>query len=81
MYKDIQLNIQPCDFILIGQTKQINRLSTYILTQSCITWTIDQKSRLPACTSYPTLSDLNNKREKFLKQPASESAFLCLLVL
>ena len=37
-----------------------------IHTQSCMIWTIDQKSSLPACISCPTLTDLNNKREKSL---------------
>ena len=50
MYKDIQLKIKPCHFILIGRTTQSNRLSTHADSV-----TIDQKSSLPACISCPTL--------------------------
>ena len=50
MYKDIQLKIKPCHFILIGRTTPSNRLSTHADSV-----TIDQKSSLPACISRPTL--------------------------
>lgn len=62
MYKDIQLKIKPCHFILIGGTTQSNRLSTHADSV-----TIDQKSSLPACISCPTLR--KNVGRNVLKNP------------
>ena len=62
MYKDIQLKIKPCHFILIGRTTQSNRLSTHADSV-----TIDQKSSLPACISCPTLR--KNVGRNVLKNP------------
>lgn len=62
MYKDIQLKIKPCHFILIGRTTQSNRLSTHADSV-----TTDQKSSLPACISCPTLR--KNVGRNVLKNP------------
>lgn len=62
MYKDIELKIKPCHFILIGGTTQSNRLSTHADSV-----TIDQKSSLPACISCPTLR--KNVGRNVLKNP------------
>ena len=68
MYKDIELKIKPCHFILIGGTTQSNRLSTHADSV-----TIDQKSSLPACISCPTLR--KNVGRNVLKNPLLRVCF------